>query len=399
MMRRLCLLAAATAMVVPLSALAQAPTEKAQAEAADLRPFVAQQVAPTVHLLRTPDDFYAFAIGNVTLIEQRDGFVVIDSGMTAAHGRKVVAYARSLANKPIKAVAISHWHNDHPQGVSAIRDAFPNVRIISTRGTEAALLGPAAFDIGYSPSGNADAAVAARVADEKVPFQKLLDDPATAPDRKERIRKALRQFDDYAKDFQGSYIVPPTETFDHQLVLDDPETPVRLMFLGRANTDGDLIAWLPRQKIVATGDIVVSPWPFGFGSFPAQWIETLGKLKALGFATLIPGHGMPQTDTSYVDKLMTTIAEIRSQVGPLARQGLSLEEVRKKVDFSKVGELFGTTARDKANFQGLFADPMTGSAYKEALGQPIVQGEAPEGYPKPRFTEPPPKSTAKRHDS
>jgi glyoxylase-like metal-dependent hydrolase (beta-lactamase superfamily II) len=175
--------------------------------------------------------------------------------------------------------------------------------------------------------------------------------------------------------------------------------PVRLMFLGRANTDGDLVAWLPSQKVVVTGDIVVSPYPFGFGSYPADWIDTLGKIKALGFATLIPGHGKPQRDSAYLDKLVTVIAEIRRQVAPLAKQGLSLEEVRKKVDFSTVGELFGSTPRDEANFQGLFADPMTKSAYHEGLGQPIIQGELPEGYPKPRFTEKPPRPTSKKNDS
>ena len=373
---------------------------EAQTQAADVSPFVASPVAPKIYLLSTPDDFFAFAVGNVTLIEQSDGFVVIDSGMTAAHGRKVVAYARSLSPKPIKAVAITHWHGDHPQGVSAIRDAYPGVRIIATAATEAAMLSPAAaFDIGYSPHKQADAAVAARVADEKAPYLKLLNDPSTTADRKERIGKALAQFDAYAEDFRGSYIVPPTETFERQLLLDDPDMPVRLMFLGRANTDGDLVAWLPKQKLVVTGDIVVSPYPFGFGSYPADWAATLGKIKSLGFATLIPGHGKPQGDPAYLDKLVTVIAEIRRQVGPLAKQGLSLEEVRKKVDFSKVGELFGTTPRDKANFQGLFADPMTKSAYQEALGQKIVQGELPEGYPNPRFTEPPPRPSSKKHDS
>ena len=364
----------------------------------DAAPFVARQVAPKVHLLSTPAEFYAFALGNITLVEQKDGFVVIDSGMTAGHGRTVVAFARSLSPKPIKAVAITHWHSDHPQGVSAIRDVYPNVRIISTPATEAAMLSPAAaFDVGYRPRSGADAAVAARVAEDKKGYEALLADPATLEDRRGRIRKALKQFDDYVTSFRGTYIVPPTETFERRLVLSDPEMPVELLYLGRANTDGDLIAWLPKQKIVATGDIVVSPYPFGFGSFPGEWIETIGKINALDFTTLIPGHGEPQRDSTYLDKLMTAMADIRAQVGPLARQGLPLDEVRKRVDFSKSAELFGTSQRDKANFQGLFAEPMIGSAYKEALGQPIVQGELPAGYPQPRFTEPPPKPTSKKH--
>ena len=398
MQRPILVAAAILGAAIPTAVVAQAPPQVIK-ESDRYGPWVASTINPGVHLLTTPDDFYAFAIGNVTLIEQRDGFVVIDSGMTAAHGRKVVEFARSLSSKPIKAVAITHWHNDHPQGVSAIRDAYPQVRVISTPGTEAALLGPAAFDVGYSPNAKADAAVAERVAADKVGYQKLLDDPATPADRKERVRKALSQFDDYVTGFKGTYIVPPSETFQRELVIDDVDRPVRLMFLGRANTEGDLVAWLPRQKIDDTGDIVVSPYPCGFGSFTADWVQTLGKLKALGFVTLIPGHGGTQADANYLDKLVTTISEIRAQVGPLAKQGLPLEEVRKKVNLARVGELFGTTPRAQANFEGLFADPMIEAAYKEALGKPIVQGVLPEGYPKARFTETPPKSTAKRHDS
>ena len=387
-MRKMLLLAAAILVAAPI-----------HAAELDLRPFVAREITPKIHLLTTPDDFFAFAIGNVLLVEQSDGFVLVDSGMTAANGRAVVAYARSLSPKPIKAIAITHWHNDHPQGASAIRDAYPGVRIISTRATEEGLLGPAAFDIGYQPSSAADAAVADRVAEAKTQYQVLLDDPAIAPDRKERVRKALGQFDDYVQDFRGSYIVPPTETFERELLLDDRELPVRLMFLGRANTAGDLIAWLPRQRLVATGDIVVAPSPFGFGSYPTDWIETLGKIKALGFATLVPGHGEAQTDATYLDRLAAAISDIRAQVGLLARQGLSLADVKKQVDFTKTAEAFSISPRVRANFGPLVADPMTENAFLEAKGQPIVQGQIPEGNPKARFTEPPPPSRAKRHDS
>jgi len=321
---------------------------------------------------------------------------VIDSGIDAANGRAIVAYARSLSRKPIKAVAITHWHNDHPQGVSAIRDAYPNVRVIATRPTEAGMLGPEAYDIGYSPSERANAATVARVADNEARYKKVLNDPTTPPDRKDRIQKALLQLDDFVKDFQGSYIVPPTETFEHQLLIDDPIIPVRLIYLGRANTAGDLVAWLPKQRIVEAGDIVVSPTPFGFGSYPADWIQTIRKLKALQFKILIPGHGNPQSDSSYLDKLQRAIAAIRSQVGHLAKEGVPLEKVKEKVNFTKMAELFGTSQADRLVFQALFADPMIENAYKEARGEPIIQGE---GGPEPRYTELGPASHALRHRS
>ena len=386
-------LAALLATALGPAGLAQ-PIQTAQV---DVSPFVAHEITPKVHLLSTPDDYFGPVIGNVTLIEQKDGFVLVDSGLTAGNGRAVVRYARSLSAKPIKAVLITHWHNDHPQGVSAIRDAFPKVRIISTRETEDGMLGAEAFDIGYSPGAKWDEATAKLVARQKEQLQKLLDDPATAPDRKDRIRKALPQQDAFLADFRGSYIVLPTETFERELILDDPDVPVRLLHLGRANTAGDALAWLPKQRILVTGDIVVAPVPYGFGSFSGDWIETVGKMKALGLTTLIPGHGLPQSDSSYLDKLIAALTDLRTQVMPLARAGMPLEEVRKKVDFAKSIETFGTTARIRANAQALFFDPMTASVYKEALGQPIVQGE---GAPEPDIPrEIPPKSRARRHQS
>lgn len=366
----------------------------AAAQTVEIAPFTARAISPAVHLLSTPEDYFGPVIGNVSIIEQRDGFVVIDSGLTAANGRAIVAYIRARSAKPVKAVAITHWHNDHPQGVSAIRDAWPKVRIIATSGTEREMLGAEAFDVGYAPDAKFDAAMVETVAQTLATYQKLHDDPATAPDRRERITKALAQFRTFPESFRGTYIVPPTDTFEREMLLDDADTPVRLIHLGRANTDGDLVAWLPRQRIVMSGDIVVAPTPFGFFSFPGDWIETIGKLKALGFATLIPGHGEPQTDSSYLDKLTAAISDIRAQVTPLARQGLSLEDVRKKVDFTKTAEIFGTTPRIKANFQGLFADPMIPNAYKEALGQPIIQGE---GNTRPAGAHTPPKASSRRH--
>lgn len=375
-------------LVAPGAAVATGPATQV-----DIAPFVAREINPQVHLLTTPDDWYAAAIGNVILIEQSNGFVVIDSGINASNGRAVVRYAKSLANKPIKAVMITHWHGDHPQGISAIRDAFPKVRIIATRGTEEGMRGPGAYDIGYRPDPKFDRATANLAERNKANFRKLLEDPSTPADRKDRIRKALGQFDELTRDFTGSYLVLPTETFEHELTINDRDVPVHMMFLGRANTEGDAIAWLPKQKIVASGDIVVSPYPFGFGSYPAEWIQTLGKLKALGFTTLIPGHGHPMTDATYIDKLVAAIRDVQTEVGPLATAGVSLDDVRKKVDFSKSIAMFGDTPQVKANLQGLFFDPMIGNEYKEARGEPIVQGDL-EGFPPPEVKDTPPPSHA-----
>lgn len=360
-------------------ALASAPGRPAvptTVASVDVRPFDARQISPQVHMLGTPQDYHGPAIGNVSIIEQSDGFVVVDSGLTAGNGRTIVNSIRTRSGKPVKAVVITHWHNDHPQGISAIREAWPNVRIIATPQTKAGMLGGELGPlVGLQPSDKNYTEMAKLVSETKSRFDKQLSDPATSPERRQVLEKAKQDFDRFLPSYRGTYVVPPTETFTDELTIDDPQTPVRVMFLGRANTAGDAVVWLPTQKIVITGDIVVAPTPFGFFSFPSEWVQTLAKIKALGYATLIPGHGEPQTDTRYIDQLVGSIEDIRSQVSALAKQGLSLEEVNERVDFTRYAAIFGTTEQRKRLFKAYWTDPMTENAWKEARGLPIVQGE------------------------
>lgn len=189
-----------------------------------------------------------------------------------------------------------------------------------------------------------------------------------------RYRRMIGEVEARMGDVGGTYLVPPTETFATELLMDDPEAPVRLLYLGRANTDGDAIAWLPRQRIVAAGDVVVGPTPFGFYSFPGEWLGVIDRIKALNFAVLVPGHGEVQRDTTYLDRLAATITDIRSQVGELARQGLTLEQVKAKVDYSVQMARFGDTPRNRQTFEAFWLKPMTVNAWLEAKAEPMVQG-------------------------
>lgn len=356
--------------------LAASAPAAGEVPAVDVKPFTAREISPEVHLLATPQDYYGPAIGNVSIIEQRDGFVLVDSGLSAGNGRTIVNYIKARSQKPVKAVVVTHWHNDHPQGVSAIRDAWPKVRIIASEETKKGMLGPELGElVGLEPGPQYDERVRKLNADQQVTLDKLIADPATAPDRVERAKKAKLDFAVFAESYSGTHVVPPTETFTEGLRIDDPTVPVEIKFLGRANTAGDAVVWLPRQRIAMSGDMVVWPTPFGFFSFPSDWIQTLGRLKGLGYRTLIPGHGEPQTDTAYIDLLIGSIEDIRAQVGPLAKQGLSLEEVSKRTDFSRYRDLFGKTERMKTLFKAYWTDPMTENAWKEAKGLPINQGE------------------------
>ncbi|MDO1558093.1 MBL fold metallo-hydrolase [Brevundimonas sp. 2R-24] len=329
-----------------------------------------------VRVLMNPADHASFASSNVVIIEQADGLVVVDSGFSRADGDQIVSYIRSFTAKPVKALIYTHWHNDHHQGASQIQAAWPQVRIIATEAARRGIDGPARLEgVGYETNPAWEALLAGQLRDVAARYQEAAANPENDAWRRHRFGQAAQQSLDGIPALVGTRLTAPTELFTADLVIDDPLRPVHIRHLGRANTDGDLIVWLPNQRVVATGDIVVSPIPFGFGSYPGDWIETLGRIKALGFHVLIPGHGLPQSDSAYIDRLIAAIADIRTRVGALAAEGLTLEQVRERVDYAEQTAIFGPSPARQANFQSLWLSPMTENAYKEATGVPIVQGQ------------------------
>lgn len=70
--------------------------------------------------------------------------------------------------------------------------------------------------------------------------------------------------------------------------------------------------------------------------------------------------------------------------------------MRKKVDFTNGAKLFGMTPRIRANVMSLFFEPMVPSAYKEARGEPIVQGDPSQA---PAYRHDPPKPSSRKHKS
>ena len=330
------------------------------------------EVAPGVWAFVQPR-FQVQPIGNVTVIEQSDGLVLVDAGGSPGSARRITAEIRRLSPKPVTAVIITHWHGDHPQGLSEILKAWPKARTVATRATRTHLRDrktmntPATFDLA------ADEALYKR-GQGFVAYARRMADQGGSSAEKTGWSAAARLFTQYAEDMRGAVTVSTSEGFDQHLDLPDTRTPIEVRFLGRANTDGDAVVWLPRQKVLVSGDIVVAPFPFGFGSYPADWLGALERLRAYDFKVLVPGHGPPQRDRAYLIRLSAAISEVRSKVGPLAAQGLSLEDVRKRVGFADQARTFvGDDPWQRRWFDEYWIAPIVASAYKEARQEPIIQ--------------------------
>src|SRR4051794_3663854 len=90
-----------------------------------------QQLAPGVWAGIRQDPFELPQEGNAVFVVTEQGVVLFDAGGSPAMGESIVAKVRSLTDKPITHVVISHWHGDHMRGLQAIKAAFPNVQILA----------------------------------------------------------------------------------------------------------------------------------------------------------------------------------------------------------------------------------------------------------------------------
>jgi glyoxylase-like metal-dependent hydrolase (beta-lactamase superfamily II) len=369
--------AAFMALTLAVSPATAAPRAIQRPTATDTSYFQAiVVVAPGIWVLAEPR-FQVQPIGNVTVIEQTNGLVLVDAGGSAGSGRRIAALVRQISPKPVKAIILSQWHGDKVQGLSELLKVWPGARTIATRQTQAHLADPTTMNTPASP----DPARNAAFVKDQLDTAAYMDGnvaKAEAPAVRDGFRAAAWMFQQYALDVDGTLTLAPKEGFDDRLGIADARRPVEVLYLGRANTDGDAVIWVPRQRILVAGETVIAPFPYGYESYPADWIEVLGKLRAYPFRVLIPGHGPVEHDREQIDRIVAALAAVRAQVAPLAAQGLTLAQVQAKVDLGAPQRSFvGDDPWLALWFKAFWAEPIVASAYKEAKGVPITQGLTP----------------------
>ena len=95
----------------------------------------------------------------------------------------------------------------------------------------------------------------------------------------------------------------------------------------QAITPGDTYLYLPKEKILVTGDILLSPYPFAIGgTYPAEWLRTLEKFAVLEPTVIIPGHGDAETNTDFLHSNIALFQEVMQQVKDDKAKGMTVEQ-------------------------------------------------------------------------
>ena len=325
-----------------------------------------QKITDHVWLIERPVSTDAPYEGNSIVFEQRDGLVVVDAGGAPVSGRYITDAIGAISAKPVRYLVYTHYHGDHNLGAGEFVRRWPGVTIVSTEATRASMTGaPMQYIATYSQDYAGAIAAARRNAD--------------APGVSASMRRGWLEYVETGDSMVAAYrdleAWPANLTFRERLTLADDDVPLDVMFLGRANTDGDAVVHAPRQRVVAAGDIVVHPLPYASASYPTEWVGVLERIAALDWAYLVPGHGDVQTDRAYVERVAATLRAVVAQVAPLARDGDTLDAVRKHVDFGALrAQWSGGDDWRRFLFDGFFLDALVSNAYREARGEPIRQG-------------------------
>ena len=186
----------------------------------------------------------------------------------------------------------------------------------------------------------------------------------TAKDRAE-LRSELALGARFLAEFKATPSKLPTLTFGDTLTLFHGGRELRFFRLP-GHTAGDVAVFLPAEKILLTGDLLVYPVPFCADSHPSAWIASLEELSRLDAKIIVPGHGQAQPDSSFLQLVLDSFRMIRQQVRDALHRGLTLQETQKAIDLAAIRTRFTHDDPDlNAAFDGNFT-PIVRQFYDEA---------------------------------
>ncbi len=307
-------------------------------------------------LPNTPSD------SNSLIIVNDSDVVVVDANIFPSSAAQVIAEVKKLTQKPVRYVINTHFHDDHLMGNALYRQTFPGVEIVQHPSTRRLVESEVAPSLKKNLETEYPATIA-RLRQALATGKRSNGEPLT-DDLRARIDADLPAYERFVAEMRSTPAVPGTLTVTDTMTLHRGDRSIVIQHLGAGNTPGDLVVYLPKERILATGDLVVHPIPFAYGSLLSAWPQTLRKLRAFDAVSILPGHGEVQHDWTYVDRLIQLLDSTWEQVAHAVAGGADLKTARTAVHLDTLADAFGGPGRREA-FDALFLAPAVEAAYRE----------------------------------
>lgn len=289
------------------------------------------KLAEGVYVIRHKDAPDTFPQGNTTVVIGDREVLVVDSCYLPSSAKEDIAQIRQWTDKPVRYLVNTHWHFDHTMGNAAYWEAFAPLNIIAHAET-------ARSSAGYNPGWFERFPRRADLLRQILQNGKDNNGKVLSDGEKKEYQDAITGIEPVQAEFKTINDRHPTLTFSEELNIDLGNREVQIKHLGRGNTSGDAIVYLPKEKILVTGDLLVSPVPYFFGGYPSDFIKTLEKLALIEAQATVPGHGevfRGEGGKAYIrqitDFLKGVVADVSRETYRVGSGAANLNAVRETV--------------------------------------------------------------------
>lgn len=132
-------------------------------------------------------------------------------------------------------------------------------------------------------------------------------------------------------------IVLPTELVESERVLRLGGKEIRILFLGRAHTGGDLVVYLPGEKVLFMSETFLNRvFPAMRSAYPSEWVAMIAKAQAMDVDRYVPGHGFVDSPAILREELETyrrAVEQVIAEARRLHHMGLSAEQAAAQAQF------------------------------------------------------------------
>ena len=256
---------------------------------------------------------------NTAIIENDDGVMIVDTHSKPSAARVIVEKLRDITRKPVRYVVNTHFHWDHWHGNEVYPATYPAAEIVTNQITREAMVMK-----GLKRIQDHMRQVPGEIARLKADLQ------AASPSQRTKLEADLRLAEAYLTEVKALKPARPTIAFEQTMKLYRRDREIHLLHLGRAHTAGDVFVYLPREKVVITGDAMIGWTPFMGDGYPEEWAATLDRLAQLDFTHIIMGHGNV-TGREWLGTFRSYVPDMVEAVRREVATGATLDEVKQRV--------------------------------------------------------------------
>ncbi|NVJ62476.1 MAG: MBL fold metallo-hydrolase [Gammaproteobacteria bacterium] len=287
----------------------------------ELPPYIWTKVNNKITVALKPDQ-HRFIDSNITVIESEKFLIIVDAYDNLQNAHALIDDINQKWEKPVKYIINTHWHSDHILANQLYQDRFDGEQIfIAHSSFKQTLSSKAQIQLNEKREQWATAINNAK--------QKLKQDnpPENLAERIKKTELALNELNSIK-------IVTPDIFVSDKYEIEDASFPIDVMYSGLAHTEGDLIVWLPLQKVLISGDLF-DEISFGGHGFISEWQEALNRINKLPFETVIPGHGRIQRDNQALVNLIKLLQDANNQAEIAIKKGWDKTTFMESLDLTK----------------------------------------------------------------